>query len=570
MASATPSTIATPTPSAVNLRPSAANHKPGATRDNASVTNNRAGATNVKPRAAKPNPLASNNLKPAGAPKPEPGATMQMGPAQLDAVHRKVIQSIDGAGKAMSTARANVETAKSSKEGRNKVVAKASEVVGALLTPGRHVVGLLSGLGALFPPCKQVSSALAALIKHELGRPEKDVRVAIVHFDLARALVHVGSLNRKSRPTKSLGDPLCELMKNFKGLIQEIGQFCEAYYETRAPESSPKHLLHWKSNKDGLNGFAARIAQLKKDLTSLLSQQAVQHPGKHTDALAQIESRLTENRAFYGTITDANEEVAEAFPSKQRGEASVQLDGNGNLLKQLAGVVGEGVTQSITSAIKESTVTTLKQIAKSMSDSNQKTTQRGLKASFSSNLQGTLDKLVSGSPQKVQVDPKSGPRGGQEHVRKQGNNTHVPARQQHSGQQQVKGTGEHTQKQAMSTHVSPRVDHSGHQQMKGTGEHTQKQASNDTRVPVRGQQHSGHQHVKGAGDHTQKQAMSTYVPPRRDHSGDQQMKGTGEHTQKQASNNPRVPVRGQQHSGHQHVKTTGKHTQKQGKRPTRS
>jgi len=83
--------------------------------------------------------------------------------------------------------------------------------------------------------------------------------------------------------------------------------------------------LHWKSNKDGLNGFADRIAQLKKDLTSLLSQQAVQHPGKHTDALAQIESRLTENRAFYGTITDANEEVAEAFPSKQRGEASVQL-----------------------------------------------------------------------------------------------------------------------------------------------------------------------------------------------------------------------------------------------------
>jgi hypothetical protein len=182
MASATPSTIATPTPSAVNLRPSAANHKPGATRDNASVTNNRAGATNVKPRAAKPNPLASNNLKPAGAPKPEPGATMQMGPAQLgksprartsvirvstsflDAVHRKVIQSIDGAGKAMSTARANVETAKSSKEGRNKVVAKASEVVGALLTPGRHVVGLLSGLGALFPPCKQVSSALAVSV----------------------------------------------------------------------------------------------------------------------------------------------------------------------------------------------------------------------------------------------------------------------------------------------------------------------------------------------------------------------------------------------------------------------
>jgi hypothetical protein len=42
----------------------------------------------------------------------------------------------------------------------------------------------------------------------------------------ARALVHIGILNRKSRPAKSLGDPLAELLKNFKGLIQEFGQFC--------------------------------------------------------------------------------------------------------------------------------------------------------------------------------------------------------------------------------------------------------------------------------------------------------------------------------------------------------
>ena len=173
--------------------------------------------------------------------------------------------------------------------------------------------------------------------------------------------MHVGTLNRKSRPPKSLGDPLCELMKIFKGLIQEFGRFCEyvsafiqslavltylynsrAYYETRAPESSlskqprnaslpanltpfTEHLLHWKSNRNGLNGFADRIAQLKKDLTSLLSQQAVPHPGKHADALAQIESRLTENRVFYGTIMDANEEIAESFLSKHGGEASVRL-----------------------------------------------------------------------------------------------------------------------------------------------------------------------------------------------------------------------------------------------------
>jgi len=118
-----------------------------------------------------------------------------------------------------------------------------------------------------------------------------------------------------------------------------------AYYETRAPESAlsehhtvpiftsnlmrfTEHLRHWKKNKDCLNSFADRIAQLKKDLTSLLSQQAVQHPGKHTEVLAQIESRLTKNRAFYTTIRDANEEIAEAFLSKQLkqgGEASVRL-----------------------------------------------------------------------------------------------------------------------------------------------------------------------------------------------------------------------------------------------------
>jgi hypothetical protein len=62
-------------------------------------------------------------------------------------------------------------------------------------------------------------------------------------------------------------------------------------------------------------------------MTSVLSQQAVQHPGMHTDVLAQIESRLAKNRAFYASIRDANEEIAEALPSKQlkqRGEASVR------------------------------------------------------------------------------------------------------------------------------------------------------------------------------------------------------------------------------------------------------
>jgi hypothetical protein len=64
----------------------------------------------------------------------------------------------------MSTARADVEKAKVSKADQNKVVSKASETVGALLAPGRHIVNFLGGLSALFPPCKQVSNALAVRV----------------------------------------------------------------------------------------------------------------------------------------------------------------------------------------------------------------------------------------------------------------------------------------------------------------------------------------------------------------------------------------------------------------------
>jgi len=104
-------------------------------------------------------------------------------------------------------------------------------------------------------------------------------------------------------------------------------------------------------------------------------------------------------------------------------------------LKQLAGVVGEGVTQSITSALKKGTVTTLKQVAKNLPDANQKTTKRGGKASFASKLQGTLEKMVSGSQQKV---TKPSPHSPHQHAHKQGaTSTHVPARGHHPGHQQV-------------------------------------------------------------------------------------------------------------------------------------
>ena len=119
--------------------------------------------------------------------------------------------------------------------------------------------------------------------------------------------------------------------------------FPRAYYETKAPGSglskklntclfltandSPltEHLTHWNSNRNSLNGFTDRIAGLKKDLIGLLSQQVTQHPWKHADALAQIESRSAPNRVFYNSIFDANEEVARAMLSKNGGEAAVHV-----------------------------------------------------------------------------------------------------------------------------------------------------------------------------------------------------------------------------------------------------
>ena len=88
--------------------------------------------------------------------------------------------------------------------------------------------------------------------------------------------------------------------------------------------SLTERLRHRKWNSDNFDSFADQIAQLKKSLTTLLSQQAVEHPGKHTDVLAQIEPRLVRHLAFYAT----NEEIAEVFLSKQLkqgGEASGRL-----------------------------------------------------------------------------------------------------------------------------------------------------------------------------------------------------------------------------------------------------
>jgi hypothetical protein len=64
----------------------------------------------------------------------------------------------------MSKARTSVEKARTSKENRQKVISKASEIVNALLEPASQVANLLDGIGALFPPCKVASNTLAVRV----------------------------------------------------------------------------------------------------------------------------------------------------------------------------------------------------------------------------------------------------------------------------------------------------------------------------------------------------------------------------------------------------------------------
>ncbi len=86
---------------------------------------------------------------------------------------------------------------------------------------------------------------MKVLTKLQVNQHEKDVRVAIVHFDLvcylfgrrsclliliawqARALVHLGALNRESRPAMFIADPLGKLLNDFNVLIKEFSRFCK-------------------------------------------------------------------------------------------------------------------------------------------------------------------------------------------------------------------------------------------------------------------------------------------------------------------------------------------------------
>src|SRR6266850_561246 len=173
--SGSPKTTTKPKPVATNPKPTI-KPKDGAANAGASAPNSaKPSTTGVKRDTA--------DVKTPGAADSKPNATIQTVSAQLgksavwfytvnvedltsftDEVHQKAVQSIEDAEKAMSKARGDLEKAKASKEDRNNVVSKANEVASTLLAPGRQAVHLLAGHGVLFPPCKEVSKALAVRV----------------------------------------------------------------------------------------------------------------------------------------------------------------------------------------------------------------------------------------------------------------------------------------------------------------------------------------------------------------------------------------------------------------------
>ncbi len=182
--------------------PKAANHRANATvakrnassAETSSITAKaspspklRSGATNAKPSAPNTGSIVSNDAKVVpGAPKPGPrsDATKQMAAAELGKTAVYLLDSFNTdfdtdlqmpsiekrSRTSMVQERRCLWRVKLSRRPslRNQIeirlLPKPTLIIGALLVPSRHVIRLLSDLGALFPPFKQVSNTLAVSV----------------------------------------------------------------------------------------------------------------------------------------------------------------------------------------------------------------------------------------------------------------------------------------------------------------------------------------------------------------------------------------------------------------------
>ncbi|KAI0031330.1 hypothetical protein K488DRAFT_71494 [Vararia minispora EC-137] len=280
---------------------------------------------------------------PARAPPSAPVRAPNTPPSN-NKVFDDVAKSLEYAQSMMAKTQTSLAKAQADKEGRNKVISKASDIVNALLDPALQVANLLDGLGGFFPPCKVTSNTLQTIVGIEQNRRENDVRIVVVIVDIAGSALFatLGSLKPGFEKVSTLIGPLGKIMTRIDALMKEF-----------------EHLLHSTSNKSAIANFREQIVGFKADLTHILSQQSVLILADNTKTLARIEAKLAPVARFYAMLSTGDEAEAETFVHENGGEDAVKEDDE--LLEAFAEKMGEALTPSLVQIIKESTEAAIRQ-----------------------------------------------------------------------------------------------------------------------------------------------------------------------------------------------------------------
>ncbi|EJD06690.1 uncharacterized protein FOMMEDRAFT_17172 [Fomitiporia mediterranea MF3/22] len=309
----------------------------------------------------------------------------------IDQIFKNATKSIEDAEAAMSRAKTSVEKAKVSKEGRNKVVAKASEIVKALLEPASQVSNLLNFLGNFYPPCGTAGTILQGIVDLEAERRDSDVRIGLVFVDMSTTLIVLGTLKPGFQQIQSLVAPLGQLLNRICDTMKSFGQFSEAFYEAKGLKSKLKHYIHAKDNKDKLTEFHDSLESHKKDLSLLLTTQTVLITSSNAASLTRIEGKINLVYGFFASLTDEKEDQAIDFVKSRGGEENVK--NNDSLLDKFASKLGETITPNIRRTIKESAEEIFKQSY----------------AAFNLKLQFAIEQHIEDSTEAILRELQSGP-----------------------------------------------------------------------------------------------------------------------------------------------------------------
>ncbi|KIK63513.1 hypothetical protein GYMLUDRAFT_241984 [Collybiopsis luxurians FD-317 M1] len=109
-------------------------------------------------------------------------------PMGFDEIFKNAMRSIEDAEASLNEAEPVIKKAQESKEGRNKLVSRASSVVNTLLEPAARVADVLKFIGTFYHPCLEAGNALQAIVNIETQRRDSDVRIGVIHLEFVSLL----------------------------------------------------------------------------------------------------------------------------------------------------------------------------------------------------------------------------------------------------------------------------------------------------------------------------------------------------------------------------------------------